>query len=250
MNAKIRALMLRAAVSLAVGVVVFVTAYICAWRTGGGNATPEQFYAAIVDLRQLQQAVDLYRSETGAPPSNLGDALRVHYQKWGRWPAVELYPPQIAPAVGEQPDLQKVEGALDPWHRPYQLVAEEGKTVVYSYGQDGQPGGNGYDADLYSDGFGRGKAFPTLKQFIAYDRRVIGGGGAEANAVHTGWAGAFIPCLVAGGVAFMASLVLTARRRHGPPDRRSIGFALAATALISIFAAVILAGLHLVPSGH
>lgn len=75
----------------------------------------------------------------------LGSALDTYAMKTGKYPTV---------AQGLQPLLdQHVVKELhpDPWGNDYVYSLEKGEPKVVSYGADGQPGGEGYDADIPDD---------------------------------------------------------------------------------------------------
>ena len=57
---------------------------------------------------------------------------------------------QQAPEFHWKPYLDKLPN--DPWGRPYQYLnpGVKGEIDVFSYGADGQPGGEGKDADVGS----------------------------------------------------------------------------------------------------
>ncbi len=102
-NGKMGRLILRAAVSFAVGVFVFATAYLSTWVYAGRSGTVEHFFARSA-LYELQQAVDLYRAETGAPPRTLGDALRLQYEKYDHWPWHVAEHPREDMPLKDQPE--------------------------------------------------------------------------------------------------------------------------------------------------
>lgn len=81
---------------------------------------------ARLDVRTLLDALDLYRLAKGRypePAKGLG----------------ALYEQQL---VKELP--------VDPWGHAYVYALEDGRPVITSYGDDGQPGGAGDDADVSS----------------------------------------------------------------------------------------------------
>ena len=59
-------------------------------------------------------------------------------------PSVEPAPPNWKPYLEKLPN--------DPWGRPYQYAnpGVKGEIDVFSFGADGQPGGEGKDADIGS----------------------------------------------------------------------------------------------------
>src|SRR3954469_19498555 len=92
---------------------------------------------AKAQIDALEKALDQYRLDTGHYPSTeLG--LVSLMQK----------PPNEPKWAG--PYLRK-EGPLDPWGKPYvyKMPGEKGADFdLLSYGKDGQPGGNGENADI------------------------------------------------------------------------------------------------------
>jgi len=106
------------------------------------NVLPSQDKAmtekAAADVRLLEQGVEMYRMETLTyPTTEQGlDAL--------------VNPPENARST-----RAKGEGFIrrlpdDPWGNPYQYIypGEHSTFDVYSLGADGQPGGEGQDADI------------------------------------------------------------------------------------------------------
>jgi general secretion pathway protein G len=99
--------------------------------------------AAQADIRALMQALKLYRLDNGAYPST-DQGLGALSQR---------------PTSNPQPLNWKQGGYLerlpnDPWGRPYQFLNPglKGEIDVFSYGADGQPGGEGSGADIGSWG--------------------------------------------------------------------------------------------------
>lgn len=95
--------------------------------------------AAKQDIAALSQALKLYRLDNRRYPST-EQGLQALVQK-----------PTIAPI----PDNWKTGGYLerlpkDPWGAPYQYLAPgvHGEIDVFSFGADGQAGGEGNDADV------------------------------------------------------------------------------------------------------
>ncbi|MBU4519092.1 MAG: type II secretion system major pseudopilin GspG [Gammaproteobacteria bacterium] len=95
--------------------------------------------AARTDVNNLMQALKLYRLDNQRyPTSEQGlNALLVK-------PATNPVPPNWRPYVEKLPG--------DPWNRPYQYLnpGVHGEVDVLSLGADGQPGGEGRDADVGS----------------------------------------------------------------------------------------------------
>jgi general secretion pathway protein G len=90
---------------------------------------------AKAQIDALEKALDQYRVDTGGfPPTELGlTALLQQPPNQPKWAG-----PYLKKAVPP-----------DPWGRPYVYrLAENGAYVILSYGKDGQPGGNGENADI------------------------------------------------------------------------------------------------------
>ena len=95
--------------------------------------------AAHQDIGTIMQALKLYRLDNGRyPTSEQGlDAL--------------INKPTGGPIPGNwKPYLDKL--PADPWQHPYQYAnpGVHGEIDVFSFGADGQPGGEGNDADIGS----------------------------------------------------------------------------------------------------
>jgi len=95
--------------------------------------------AARAQIESFQTAIGIYKLDTGRFPSTEQGlrALRVQPEGVERWDGPYL--PQDAP--------------LDPWGRSYlyKYPGEHGEEPdIASYGADGQPGGEGEDADVMS----------------------------------------------------------------------------------------------------
>lgn len=95
--------------------------------------------AAKADVGNLMQALKLYKLDNGRYPTGEQglDALV-------RRPTVGSIPPNWRPYVEKLP--------ADPWGHPYQYAnpGVNGEIDVFSLGADGQPGGEGRDADIGS----------------------------------------------------------------------------------------------------
>jgi len=97
--------------------------------------------AAKSDIRAIDAALKLYRLDNSVYPST-EQGLQALVTK---------------PETGEIPPNWKASGYLDrlpkdPWGHPYQYLNPglHGEIDVFSYGRDGQPGGDGVDADIGS----------------------------------------------------------------------------------------------------
>jgi general secretion pathway protein G len=97
---------------------------------------------AIADMKAIEQALNLYRLDSGAYPTTAqGLEALVHR-------------PEVAPiprAWNPNGYLERV--PLDPWGSPYVYVAGGGQFVLKSFGADGVEGGEGKFADLDSREF-------------------------------------------------------------------------------------------------
>ena len=95
--------------------------------------------AAHTDVSRLMQALKLYRLDNQRyPSSEQGLAALVSR------PTLPPEPPRWKPYLDKLP--------RDPWGRPYQYLnpGTHGEIDVFSFGADGQPGGEGNDADVGS----------------------------------------------------------------------------------------------------
>ena len=71
--------------------------------------------------------------------------LQLYYAKSGKYP-------DTATGLKALVDTQTVQDVpKDPWGNEYIYTNENGKPVITSYGRDGQPGGDGPDADISSN---------------------------------------------------------------------------------------------------
>ena len=93
------------------------------------------------DIRTLTSALKMYRLDNGSYPTT-EQGLTALVQK---------------PETGRVPYNWKTGGYLerlpaDPWKLEYQYLNPgiQGEIDVFSYGRDGQPGGEGWDADIGS----------------------------------------------------------------------------------------------------
>jgi general secretion pathway protein G len=95
--------------------------------------------AARTDVNNLMQALKLYRLDNQRYPTT-EQGLQALLTK----PAAAPVPPNWKPYLEKLPN--------DPWGRPYQYLNPgiKGEIDVMSLGADGQPGGEGKDADIGS----------------------------------------------------------------------------------------------------
>ena len=95
--------------------------------------------AAKTDVNNLMQALKLYRLDNQRYPSS-EQGLQALVAK----PTAGMIPPNWKPYLEKLPN--------DPWARPYQFLNPgiKGEIDVMSFGADGQPGGEGKNADVGS----------------------------------------------------------------------------------------------------
>jgi general secretion pathway protein G len=101
-----------------------------------GDATRVRYFAGTVQLEAFARAVERYREDCREYPS-ARDGLNALVVDPGveRWSGPYLR--QNIP--------------LDPWGRPYIYLLSAGSAPeILSYGADGKPGGEGFDADISS----------------------------------------------------------------------------------------------------
>jgi general secretion pathway protein G len=93
---------------------------------------------ARAQIKALEDALDQYRIDVGRYPATQPGLAALNEQPAGesRWQG-----PYLKKAVPN-----------DPWGHPYQyrLPGEHGEYDLWSFGRDGQAGGNGEDADITS----------------------------------------------------------------------------------------------------
>ena len=95
--------------------------------------------AARTDVNNLMQALKLYKLDNQRYPT-----AEQGLQALVARPTTNPVPPNWKPYVDKLPN--------DPWGRPYQYMNPgiKGEIDVLSLGADGQPGGEGNDADIGS----------------------------------------------------------------------------------------------------
>jgi general secretion pathway protein G len=106
-----------------------------------GRTDDARIAAAKQDVAQLMSALKLYRLDNGRYPTT-EQGLKALLEK---------------PSLEPVPNNWKTGGYLersalpkDPWGKEYQFLAPglRGEIDVFSFGRDGQPGGEGPDADV------------------------------------------------------------------------------------------------------
>ncbi len=103
------------------------------------NVDKARVTRAASDIRAIQTALDLYRLDNFKYPTTEQGLQALVTQP--NDPTITNYR-----AGGYLPSLPK-----DPWNNPYQYVSPgpNGRDYeITSYGRDGKPGGDGYDADI------------------------------------------------------------------------------------------------------
>ena len=104
-----------------------------------GRADEARRTKAIADMKGIEQALNLYRLDTGGyPTTDQGLDALVH--KPERPPMPRTWNPNGY--------LERV--PVDPWGHPYVYLADGTRYTLRSYGADGVEGGEGKAADLDS----------------------------------------------------------------------------------------------------
>jgi general secretion pathway protein G len=100
-----------------------------------GKATEANRKSAGIQLEKVANAIELYRLETGRYPEEMVDLVQKP-QGVERWSGPYIRKSQLKDPWGNELVLQQ--------------PGENGPFDVISYGSDGQPGGEGDDADITS----------------------------------------------------------------------------------------------------
>ena len=103
------------------------------------RASDAKVTAARTDVNNLMQALKLYKLDNQRFPSG-----EQGLESLVRKPSAGAVPPNWKPYLDKLPN--------DPWGRPYQYLnpGVKGEIDVFSLGADGQPGGEGHNADVGS----------------------------------------------------------------------------------------------------
>ena len=103
------------------------------------RADDARLTAARTDVNNLMQALKLYKLDNQRYPSG-----EQGLESLVRKPTVSPLPPNWKAYLDKLP--------ADPWGRPYQFInpGVQGEIDVFSFGADGQPGGEGKNADIGS----------------------------------------------------------------------------------------------------
>jgi len=115
--------------------------------------------AALVGPRLIHRADDARITETKIQIMNFETALKMFKMDNGFYPSTEqgLSALISAPVTGVIPENFKADGYLgkkmlkaDPWGNEYIYISPgmQGDYDIISYGADGKPGGEGYNADI------------------------------------------------------------------------------------------------------
>lgn len=207
MNRAFRDFAVRSAWSAATGAVVAVIAYLAAYQSYRENyGFHREEYSTRTLLNGVERAIEEHRKSVGRPPRSLAELESI--EGW------------------------MVDGRLpDSWRRPVQYAVEGDRFILYSFGRDGRPGGEGSDADVYPTSARRPSARTTLRQF-AFDLPTEG---------------IWKTCLAAGAIA--AIMCFRASRATGARWGPEIVAVFAATAVGAVVVAVLLCVVH-IPNGH
>jgi len=122
-------------------VVVFIIALLVALVVPNliGNVPKAEIIAARTQIRALDGAVRSFRLDNGRYPTT-AEGLA----------ALIPPPPADLPRYDVDGYVETERLPEDPWHRPFVYVSDGRKFEILSYGADGQPGGDGENADLSS----------------------------------------------------------------------------------------------------
>ena len=117
-----------------IGVLAALIAPSVLSRVGQAKVT-----AAQTDISTIMNALKTYKLDNGRYPSQ-DQGLQALVAR----PTTGSIPPNWKSTLDKLPD--------DPWHHPYQYAnpGVHGEIDVFSFGADGQPGGEGDDADIGS----------------------------------------------------------------------------------------------------
>jgi len=91
---------------------------------------------AAIQIHDLEQALEMYKLDVGRFPAT-SEGLAALVEK-------------PASASGWNGPYLKSDVPLDPWNREYnyRFPGERGELDIFTYGQNGAPGGEGEDADI------------------------------------------------------------------------------------------------------
>jgi len=106
--------------------------------------------AAAVAVAVIPQLEEAKRKTAATDIKTIENGLKLYYARKGNYP-------DTGSGLKALVDMQILENTKDPWGRDYVYMNEGGKPVIISYGRDGQPGGDGPDADISSKDVALGK---------------------------------------------------------------------------------------------
>jgi hypothetical protein len=206
--------LLRLALCLATAVTVAATAYVCGWLSSRQYyVRSKQYVTTRNTLEFLREEIERYRETTGRWPETLAD-LQV---------------------VKEKPlPVDEFGNPKDGWGGSMRYWKDADHYRLVSFGPLGKPGGVGQYGELYPGKPDTWPEHPTLGQFTTM---------RDALPVQ-------IASAVAGIVAFPICLQQARGQPGSPPSLAKLLLANAVTALFAVFAALMIAGMHLVPGGH
>lgn len=94
-----------------------------------------RFRATRAKMARAETAIETYRIHIQKYPDKLEDLIMCPVGLESIWQGPYLKESQL----------------LDPWDRPFIYKLDPNGYSLKSYGEDGKPGGEGYDADIYND---------------------------------------------------------------------------------------------------
>jgi general secretion pathway protein G len=124
-------------------IVVFIIGLLATIVTVNVMGRPDEARRtkAMADLKELEQALHLYKLDNGIYPTT-EQGLAALIQKPATGPVPRKYPPEGY--------LNKTKVPEDPWGHPYVYLSDGSSYILRSLGQDGEPGGEGAAADIDS----------------------------------------------------------------------------------------------------
>ena len=89
-----------------------------------------------IQIRDLEQALEIYKLDTGRFPTTDQGMVALMKKPSG--------------SIGWNGPYLKADVPLDPWKREYhyKYPGDRGELDIFTYGQDGSPGGEGEDSDV------------------------------------------------------------------------------------------------------
>jgi hypothetical protein len=213
-SAEVRFWVSRVLLSLVASLAVAGTAYVCAFLKYRTMATPtESTESTRADLEILRQAVEAHKAATGRFPKYLTDLA----------------------VVREHKVRTKEEFPVDQWGHGIRYEVQDGTFRIYSNGKLDKPGGIGDYATLVA---GEPDPVagppPTFPQFLTK---------LETIPIQ-------IACILGGLAAFTLCMSQAAGKGGTRPTLGQTIVINIVTALVATFAALMIAGLHLIPGGH